>query len=105
MPMLTTARIGSPVWPRQSPLRTRSQKADIRSSTSWTSRTTSVPSTISERSRGIRRATWRTERSSETLMRSPLNIASRRSTSPLSSASAASRPTVCSVIRFLEKSR
>ncbi len=37
MPMLTTLRIGSPVWPRHSPPRTRSQNADIRSRTSWTS--------------------------------------------------------------------
>ena len=37
MPMLTTLRIGLPVWPLHSPERTRSQKAPIRSSTSCTS--------------------------------------------------------------------
>ena len=45
MPMLTTLRIGLPVWPRHSPERTRSQKAAIRSSVSCTSLTTSTPST------------------------------------------------------------
>ena len=100
--MLTTFRIGLPVCPFHSPERTRSQKAPIRSRTSWTSLTTSVPSTISERPRGIRRATCRTERSSETLIRSPANIASRRAGIPRSVASAASRPTVSAVIRFFE---
>ena len=46
MPMLITLRIGLPVWPFHSPERTRSAKAPIRSSTSWTSLTTSTPSTI-----------------------------------------------------------
>ena len=80
MPMLTTLRIGLPVWPR--PLAARGparRRRAIRSSISWTSLTTSTPSTISERSRGIRSATWSTARSSETLMCSPANIASRRS--------------------------
>ena len=102
MPMLITLRMGLPVWPFHSPPRTRSANAPIRSRTSCTSTTTSTPSTISERSRGIRSATWRTERFSVELMRSPRNIASRRSASPDSSASATSRPTVSSVIRFLE---
>ena len=66
------------------------QKRAIRSSTSWTCLTTSTPSTTSERSRGIRSATWSTARSSETLIRSPRNIASRRSASPDSSASSPS---------------
>ena len=105
MPMLTTLRIGLPVWPRHSPERTRSAKSPIRSSISWTSLTTSTPSTISERPRGIRSATWRTARSSETLMCSPANIASRRSSTPRSRASSPSSISVSSVIRFLEKSR
>ena len=105
MPTLTTLRIGLPVCPVHSPERTRSQKSPIRSSVSWTSLTTSTPSTISERSRGIRSATWSTARSSETLMCSPANIASRRSSTPRSRASSPSRITVSSVIRFLEKSR
>ena len=82
MPMLMTLRIGSPVCPRHSPLRTRSENDAMRSRTSWTCLTTSSPSTISERSRGIRRATWRTARSSVELMCSPRNIASRRSATP-----------------------
>ena len=45
MPMLMTLRIRLPVWPFQAPLRTRSAKAAIRSSTAWTSGTTSSPST------------------------------------------------------------
>ncbi len=56
----------------------------MRSSTSCTCLTTSSPSTISERSFGIRSATCSTARSSLTLMCSPANIASRRpSTSAL----------------------
>ena len=102
MPMLITLRIGLPVCPFQSPERTRSENADIRSSTSWTCLTTSSPSTISERSFGIRSATCSTARSSETLMCSPRNIASRRSATPHSSASSLSSFSVSSVIRFLE---
>ena len=49
MPMLTTLRIGLPVWPVHSPERTASANAAIRSSTSCTSATTSTPSTTSER--------------------------------------------------------
>ncbi len=92
--MLTTLRIGLPVCPFHSPDRTRSANDPIRPRTSWTCLTTSDPSTISERSRGIRRATWRTERFSETLIRSPANIASRRSGIPRSLASSASSGTV-----------
>ena len=92
MPMLTTLRIGLPVWPFHSPERTRSAKAAIRSSTSWTSATTSTPSTTSDAPCGMRRATWSTERFSETLMRSPRNIASMRSARPDSSASCEQQP-------------
>ena len=45
MPMLTTLRMRLPVWPFQSPLRTRSAKSPILSSTAWTSGTTFSPST------------------------------------------------------------
>ena len=55
MPMLTMLRIGLPVWPFHSPERTRSAKAAIRSSTSWTSATTSTPSTTSEAPFGMRK--------------------------------------------------
>ena len=89
MPTLTTLRIGLPVWPVHSPEWTRSTKAAMRSSVSCTSLTTSTPSTISERPRGMRSATCRTARSSETLMCSPANIASRRSSTPHSLASSA----------------
>ena len=100
--MLITLRIGLPVWPFHSPERIRSAKAPMRSSTSWTSLTTSTPSTTNERSRGIRSATCRTGRSSETLMCSPRNIASRRSARPQSAASVASNSIVSAVTRFFE---
>ena len=104
IPMLTTARMRLPVCPSHSPERTRSEKADMRSSTSCTSRTTSTPSTTSERSRGIRRAVCRTARSSVTLMCSPRNIASRRSSSLQARASSTSRRSVSSVTRCFDQS-
>ena len=100
--MLTTLRIGLPVWPFQSPDRTRSANADIRSRTSCTSATTSTPSTTSDSPFGIRSATCRTERFSVVLILSPRNIASIRSRSADSSASLSSSATVSSVIRFFE---
>ena len=45
MPMLTTLRMRLPVWPFHAPLRTRSEKSAILSSTAWTSGTTFLPST------------------------------------------------------------
>ena len=45
MPMLMTLRMRLPVWPFQSPLRTRSEKSAILSSTACTCGTTSLPST------------------------------------------------------------
>ena len=68
MPMLMTLRIGLPVCPFHSPLRTLVGEAAMRSSTSWTSGTTSSPSTTIDASRGMRSATWSTARSSVTLM-------------------------------------
>ena len=102
MPMLTMFRIGFPVWPFHSPERMRSAKAAIRSRTAFTSSTTSTPSTRSDSPRGMRNATCRTERFSETLMRSPRNIASVRSRRPDSSASCRRRLSVSSVTRFFE---
>ncbi len=102
MPTFTTLRIGFPVCPAHSPERTFSEKAAMRSSVACTSATTSMPSTISERSRGIRRATCRTARSSVVLMWSPRNIASVRSARPDSSASCRSSASVSSVTRFFE---
>jgi hypothetical protein len=102
MPMLTTLRIGLPVCPSQAPERTCSAKLAIRASTSWTWLTTFTPLTISVAPCGMRRATCRTERFSETLIRSPENIASMRSVSPDCSASATSRLSVSSVTLFLE---
>ena len=56
MPMLTTLRIGLPVWPVHAPLRTRLAKSAIRSSTAWTSGTTFSPSTrIDALARGAQR--------------------------------------------------
>ena len=87
MPILITLRIFLPVWPFQAPLRTRSAKAAILSSTAWTSGTTFLPSTRIEASRGARSATWSTARFSETLIFSPLNMASMRWRRPDSPAS------------------
>ena len=96
MPMLTTLRIGLPVWPVQAPLRTCSENAAMRSSTSSTSgRAYGEPA-------GARSATWSTARSSVTLMCSPANIASIRSRRPHSSARRTSSSIVASVIRFFE---
>jgi hypothetical protein len=100
--MLTIALIGLPVCPCHSPERTRSENAAIRSSTPCTSATTSVPSTISDRFLGIRSATCSTERFSETLIRSPRNIAAMRSRRSHSSANASNSGIVDAVIRFLE---
>ncbi len=102
MPMFTTLRIALPVWPRHSPERTRVANAAIRSSTSCTCLTTSTPSTISEALFGIRSATCNTARFSDTLIRSPLNIASVRAATPDCSASSTSSFSVSSVTRFLE---
>ncbi len=102
MPMLTMAVIGLPVWPSHSRDRTWFANAAIRSSVSCTSLTTSTPSTNSERSRGIRRATWSTARSSVTLMCSPANIASRRASTPASRASSNRRERISSSTRCLE---
>ncbi len=102
MPMFTTLRIGRPVAPVHSPLRTRSAKAAMRSSTSCTAGTTSAPSTSIRVPRGARSATWRTARPSVTLIFSPRNMASMRSRRPHSAASASSSRMVSSVARFLE---
>ncbi len=102
MPTLTTFLIRLPVKPFQSPALTRLAKSAIRPSTSWTCATTSVPSTTRLAEAGMRSATCRTARSSDTLMRSPRNMASRRSGTPDSSASATSSRMVSSVTRFLE---
>ena len=102
MPMLTTARIRSPVCPVHAPLRTRSAKSAIRSRTSWTSCRTSCPSTSRPLLPGSRSATCSTARSSVVLMCSPPNIASVRSRSPARSASATSNRIVSRVSRFLE---
>ena len=92
MPMLTTLRMRLPVWPVQAPLRTRSAKSAIWSSTAWTSGTTFSPSTMIVASRGARRATCSTARSSVTLIFSPRNMASIRSRRPHSSASCQQQP-------------
>ena len=94
--------MGLPVWPFQSPLRTRSQNAAIFSRTACTSGTTSLPSTRMDAPLGARSATCSTARSSVTLIFSPANIASIRARSPDSSASCTSNASVSSVTRFLE---
>ena len=102
MPTLITLRMRRPVYPVHSPDRIRSEKSRIRPSTSCTSATTSWPSTTSSVPAGIRSATCSTARSSDTLMCSPRNMASRRSGTPDSAASSASSRIVSSVARFLE---
>ena len=102
MPMLTTLRIGLPVCPFQSPERTRWAKAAMRSSTWCTSATTSTPSTTSVVPLGMRNATWSTERFSDTLIRSPANMASRCCSSPDCRASSTNSSMVSSVTRFFE---
>ena len=82
MPMLTTVLMRSPVAPVHSPLRSRSVKSPILSSTACTSSTTFWPSTISSSPRGSRSAMCSTARFSEVLMCTPENIASRRCSSP-----------------------
>ncbi len=102
MPTLTTVRIRLPVWPTHAPERTCSENAAMRSSTSLTSATTSMPSTTRVSVRGMRNATCSTERSSLTLIRSPRNMASMWVRRPDSRASCTSAAMVASVTRFLE---
>ncbi len=102
MPTFTMFLIGLPVKPCHWPDLTLPAKSAIRSITSCTCATTSVPSTTSELSLGIRSATCSTERCSEVLIGSPANIMSRRSSRPDSRARSISKPIVSSVTRFLE---
>ncbi len=101
IPMFTTLRIGRPVAPVQSPDRTRRLKAAIRSSTSCTGPTTSSPSSSIRVPRAARSATCSTARSSETLIRSPANIAAIRSGSPASCAARTSSAIVSALTRCL----
>ena len=100
--MFTTLRMRFPPWPFQRPSRTRLAKSAMRSSTACTCGTTFSPSTANTAPRGARRATCSTARFSVTLIFSPANIASMRSRSPHSRASATRSPSVSSVIRFFE---
>ena len=77
MPMLTMCVTRLPVTPFHSPERTRSAKAVILPSTSWTSASMSWPSTVSagEAPAGRRSAVCSTARSSVVLMCSPASIA------------------------------
>ena len=102
MPMFTTFRMGLPVWPVHPPLRTRVAKSAILSRTACTAGTTFFPSTTKEACLGARRATWRTARSSVTLILSPRNIPSIRAGRPDSPARRTSIPIVSSVTRFFE---
>ncbi len=104
MPMLTTARMGSPVAPVHRPLRTASTKAAMRSSSVWTSAPTSAPSTSKRSPAGRRRAVWSTARPSLSLMGAPANIWSRRSSSPAARARSLSREMVSAVIQFFDRS-
>ena len=102
MPTLITFFIGFPVKPLNCPERRSVASCRILLSTAWTSLTTSWPSTVSDAVAGMRSATCSTALSSDTLMCSPRNIASRRSATPDSAASSISRRIVSSVTRFFE---
>ena len=107
MPMLMTCSMRLPETPFHSPERTRSANAYMRSRTSWTSATVSWPSTTNLPiwSLGRRRTVCRTARSSVVLMCSPLNMASRRSSTFTARARSHSSLTVSSVTRSFERSK
>mmetsp|Transcript_5622 Transcript_5622/g.22110 ORF Transcript_5622/g.22110 Transcript_5622/m.22110 type:complete len:238 (-) Transcript_5622:230-943(-) len=91
MPMLITLTSFLPVAPCHAPLRTRSAKSLILSSTSFTCWTASAPSTmIGAWSLGARSAMCMTARSSVALMCSPERIWRRFCGTPAASASATS---------------
>ncbi len=75
IPIATTFVNGRPVTPRHSPERTLFVNSLMRSNTSHTSSTTLRPLSFMMASRGARRATCSTARSSVGLMCSPLNMA------------------------------
>ena len=102
MPMLITFLIGEPVKPFHSPRRTLIANAAIRSSSAWTSRVTSWPSTRRGSVAGARSAVCRTARSSVVLMWAPANIALRRSSTPAAFATASRSSIVSSVTRCFE---
>jgi len=101
MPRLTTLRSGSPVAPRQVPLRTAVQKVAICRSTPRTPGMTSSPSTSTGSGERLRRAVCSTARSSVVLIFAPVNIRSMASGRPTAWASATSRGRVWSVMRCL----
>ena len=102
MPMLTTLRMRLPVWPFQSPLRTRRAKLGHPVEHRVHLRHDVLAVDRSMPPRGARSATCSTARFSVALILSPRNMASMRSRSPASSASARSRRSVSSVTRFFE---
>ncbi len=105
MPMLTTLRIGLPVWPRHSPERTRSQK-----SRHPVERLVHLLDDVDavDDERALARHPQRHVEHGAVLGDVDVlaaNIASRRSSTPRSRASSPSSISVSSVIRFFEKSR
>lgn len=100
--MLTTVLMRLPVWPFQSPERTRSLKVPILVRTWCTPGTTFSPSLMMDSEAGARSATCSTERCSVMLIFSPRNIASRSSATPVAAARSRSSPSVSSVTRCLE---
>ena len=104
MPMLTTSVNLPPSVAAILPERTPSAKAAIRSSTPSTSGITSLPSTRIGLPERLRSATCSTGRFSVVLIFAPVNIRSRRSTTPRSSASWISSVSACASMAVLEKS-
>mmetsp|Transcript_47568 Transcript_47568/g.97269 ORF Transcript_47568/g.97269 Transcript_47568/m.97269 type:complete len:283 (-) Transcript_47568:172-1020(-) len=101
MPMLTACVNFLPVKPTRSPDRTWVTKERMRARTSLTAGMTSAPSTRIGVLERLRSATCSTGRPSVVLITAPLNIASLRSATPASCASATRSCMVSSVIRFL----
>ena len=104
IPMFTIVVSRSPVTPRHAPERTASVKSPIDSSTAATSAATSWPSTTSDPPGGIRRAMCRTRRSSDVLIRSPRNMASRRASTPVARARSSRCSITPSSTRFFDRS-
>mmetsp|Transcript_5888 Transcript_5888/g.16804 ORF Transcript_5888/g.16804 Transcript_5888/m.16804 type:complete len:292 (-) Transcript_5888:193-1068(-) len=104
MPMATTLSMVFPVAPFHSPLRTRSEKSLILSSTSHTSGTTFLPSASTSASRGARSAQCSTDRSSVVLMCTPPNILSILPRMSTLSARSTRSLMVSAVTRWREKS-
>mmetsp|Transcript_19906 Transcript_19906/g.52132 ORF Transcript_19906/g.52132 Transcript_19906/m.52132 type:complete len:273 (-) Transcript_19906:100-918(-) len=105
MPTATTVVSGLPVEPSHAPLRTRSLKSAMASSTVCTSATMSTPSTsMGAEPLGARSAGWKTARFSVVLIFSPANMALRRPSTSAARARLSSSSLVSAVAFWREKS-